>query len=141
MLGKRRISYEPTAALLQLQGGMRLAAQMLCWSRSAGMFTDPVRCCAFADIKHLKKKKKKVWSRIGTMNALCLLSGVDEVNKLRWICADMSGWQTCAHAPVRAYVLAPFRRLRGGEQRNQRATGPMPDEIMNLSNGILGNGG
>lgn len=52
MLGKRHISYEPTAVLLQLRGGMRLAAQTLCWSRSARMFTDPVHRRAFADIKH-----------------------------------------------------------------------------------------
>lgn len=49
----------------------------------------------------------------------------------------------CAYACVCTYMLVYFSGAWGGsgKEHSQRIVGPMPGEIMNLSNRILGNGG
>lgn len=113
------------------------------------MFTDPVHRRAFADIKYLKKKSfisHRDNERASALSPLRCRRGKQAKTASRTadVCrhVGLADVRTCTGVCVRTRLLAPFRRLvGGGERRSQRAAGPMPDEIMNLSNGILGNGG
>lgn len=86
----------------------------------------------------LKKKNTKFLSDFGIQTS----PGVGEVNKppRKWMCADMFCCRLSGDGDVRicTCVCVCVRRWAAKRNRSQKILGPMPDEIMNLSNSILG---